>query len=160
MTYTFTHRVECAAGREFAWAFWSEVGNWAAVDPAVESVKLDGPFAAGARGETRPRGVGPVEWRLAEVNEGRGAVVEISLPGASVRFAWEFEELSEGVTRITQRVTMEGGRAGEYVEGMRMLEQNMPAGMGRLAEAIATAWRGSSRAVPSVRMRRSEEEVG
>lgn len=41
MTYTFTHSVECAAGREFAWAFWSEVGNWAAVDPAVESVNRE-----------------------------------------------------------------------------------------------------------------------
>ena len=139
MTYTFAHSVECAAGREFAWAFWSDVGNWAAVDPAVESVKLDGPFAAGARGETRPRGGGPVEWRLAEVSDGRGAVVEISLPGALMRFAWEFEEAGEGVTRITQRVTLEGGRADDYAEGMRMLEEGVPVGMGKLAGAIERA---------------------
>jgi hypothetical protein len=157
MTYTFTHSVECVAGREFAWAFWSDVGNWAAVDPSVESVELDGPFAAGTCGETRPRGGGPVKWRLGEVNGGRGAVVEISLPGALLRFAWEFEELSEGVTRMTQRVTMEGERAGDYVEGMKVLEQNMPAGMDRLAGAIAKT---SGEAVPSARMRRSEEVSG
>lgn len=160
MAYVFTHSVECVAGRGFAWAFWSEVGNWAAVDPAVESVELDGPFASGARGETRTRGGGPVEWRLAEVSEGMGAVVEISLPGALVRFAWEFEESGGEATRITQRVTLEGEREGEYIEGMKMLEQNMPAGMGRLAEAIASASRGSSGDGASVRMRRSEEEVG
>ena len=139
MTYTFTHSVECRAGREAAWRFWSDLKNWAAVDPAVESAKLDGPFEAGSRGETRTRGGGPVEWRLAEVNEGSGAVVEVSLPGAVVRFALKFEESGEGVTRITQRVTLEGERAGEYVEGMKMLEQNMPAGMDRLAEAIEKA---------------------
>jgi hypothetical protein len=137
--YEFTHTVECTVGREFAWAFWSDVGNWAAVDPAVESVSLDGPFRAGARGETRPRGGGPVAWRLAEVSEGRGALVEISLPGAAVRFAWTFEESAGGGASITQRVTLEGERAGEYAEGMKALERNMPAGMGRLAEAIAKA---------------------
>jgi hypothetical protein len=139
MTYTFTHSVECAADRKFAWAFWSDVGNWAAVDPAVESVELDGPFVAGTRGETRPRGGEKVEWRLAEVCEGSGAVVEISVPGALVRFAWEFKEESEGVTSITQRVTLEGERAGDYAEGMRMLEQGAPVGMGKLAEAIEKA---------------------
>lgn len=136
MTYTFTHSVECGADREFAWGFWSEVGNWAAVDAAVESVRLDGPFEAGARGETWPRGGEKVEWRLAEVNDGRGAVVEISLPGALVKFAWEFEAVGESATRITQRVTLEGERAGDYAAGMKMLEQNMPDGMGRLAGAI------------------------
>lgn len=139
MTYTFTHSVECRAGREAAWRFWSDLRNWAAVDPAVESAKLDGPFEAGSRGETRTRGGGTVEWRLAEVSEGRGAVVEISLPGALVRFAWKFEELGEEATRMTQRVTLEGERAGEYAEGMKVLEKNMPDGMSRLAQAIAKA---------------------
>src|SRR4051812_30292729 len=117
MTYTFTHSVECPVGREVAWGFWAEVENWAAVDPAVESVRLDGPFAAGTRGETRMSGGGPpVEWRFAEVSEERGAVVEVSLPGASVKFALTFEELGEGSTRITQRVTLEGERADDYAE--------------------------------------------
>jgi hypothetical protein len=144
MTYTFTHSVKCAIDRKFAWAFWSEVGNWAAVDPSVESVRLDGPFEAGARGETRTRRGGPVEWRLAEVNEESGAVVEMSMPGAVLRFALTFEESCEGGTRITQRVTLEGERAGEYAEGMKTLEQNMPAGMSRLAEAIEKSSGGSA----------------
>jgi hypothetical protein len=37
---------------------------------------------------------------------------------------------------MTQRVTLEGERAGEYVEGMRMLEEGVPVGMRKLAEAI------------------------
>jgi hypothetical protein len=69
---------------------------------------------------------------------------------------WRFEE-SEGGTRITQRVTLEGERADDYAEGVKMLEQYTPEGMRRLAEAMAKA---SGEAAPSVRMRRSEEESG
>jgi hypothetical protein len=141
MAYTFTHSVECPVGRGFAWGFWSDVDNWARVDPAVESVRLDGPFEAGTSGETRQRGGAPVEWKLVEVSEGRGAVVEICLPGASVKFAWAFEESGDEATRITQRVTLEGGRAEDYSEGMKVLEREMPSGMSRLAEAMAKAAR-------------------
>ena len=41
--------------------------------------------------------------------------------GADREFAWAFwlafEERSEGVTRVAQRVTPEGERAGEYEDG-------------------------------------------
>lgn len=144
MTYTFAHSVECPVGREFVWGFWSEVGNWAAVDPVVESVELDGPFAAGTRGETRTSGGETFEWRLAEVSEGRGAVVEMSPPGALLKFVWTFEESGESMTRITQLVTLEGERAGDYAEGMKMLEQGIPVGMCKLAEAIVKASGGTA----------------
>ena len=136
MAYEFEHSVECRAARESAWGFWSDVGNWAAVDPAVESVTIDGAFAAGARGETRARGQAPAAWLLKEVEDGRGATFEKELPGAVLKFAWTFEESAAGGTRMTQRVTLEGERAGEYVEGMRMLEEGVPVGMRKLAEAI------------------------
>lgn len=137
MSYEFEHSVECPAAREFAWGFWSDLRNWTSVDPALESVTVDGPFAAGARGETRPRGQAPVSWRLAEVSEGRGATFEVAVPGAALRFAWTFEEAAAGGTRVTQRVTLGGDRAGEHLGGMKMLEQGIPVGMRRLAEAIA-----------------------
>jgi hypothetical protein len=62
--------------------------------------------------------------------------VEFSLPGASAKFALTFEESGEGSTRITQRVTLEGERADDYAEWMKMIEQMMPEGMRRLSEAI------------------------
>lgn len=143
MSYEFTHSVECRVGRAFAWAFWSDVRNWATVDPAVESVRLDGAFAAGAWGETRARGQGPVGWRLAGVEDGRGATIEMGLPGAVLRFAWAFEESAGGGTRITQHVTLEGARAGDYAEGLKGLEAGIPEGMRKLAEAIAKAGGGA-----------------
>jgi hypothetical protein len=139
MAYTFTHSVECHVEREFAWRFWADVRNWEAVDPAVDAVSLEGPFAAGTWGETRTSGGETVGWRLAEVFEGDGAVVEMSLSGALLKFAWTFEETGEGGTRITQLVTLEGERAGDYAEGMKMLEHGIPEGMRKLCEAMLKA---------------------
>jgi hypothetical protein len=51
---TFEHAVECQASTAFAWRFWTDMNNWAIVDPAVEWAKLDGPFVAGA-GEVASR---------------------------------------------------------------------------------------------------------
>lgn len=46
--WTFDYSVVCSVTVEFAWKFWTDVSNWA-MDADVESVEIDGPFAAGAR---------------------------------------------------------------------------------------------------------------
>jgi hypothetical protein len=137
--WRFEHSVQCQVDRGFAWGFWTEVRNWAAVDPAVEWVHLDGPFTAGTKGTTKPRGLDPTGWKLTEVQDRRGAAIEIAAPGAVLRFVWSFEDSTRGGTRITQRVTLEGERAEEYAEAIRGLEEGIPQGMERLAEAMTNA---------------------
>lgn len=144
MGYEFAHSIECPVSRDFAWRFWSAVENWAAVDPAVEWVSLDGPFASGTRGVTKLHGLGPMEWRLSVVQDGRSATIEIMVDGAVVKFCWRFEEQASGGVRITQRVSLEGERAGEYLEGMRELEQGIPAGMHSLAVGMVRAAEGAA----------------
>lgn len=139
MAWEFTHSVDCPVSREFAWQFWSTVENWL-FDTSAESVTLDGPFAAGTRGTTKPRGLDPLNWQLVEVDEGRNAVIEIDLPGAVTRFRWEFAELSDTVTHITQRVTLEGERAEDYMAGAAELEKGIPEGMRMLTEEILKAY--------------------
>jgi len=56
MRYEFECSVECRVEKDFAWGFWSDVANWSVVDPSVEAVTLDGDFAAGTKGLTKPRG--------------------------------------------------------------------------------------------------------
>ena len=138
----FELSIECQVGRDFAWKFWTNVDNWAAVDPAVEWAKLEGPFIAGTIGRVKPRGADPNQWKLAEVEEGRRAVIEMALPGATVKFQWNFADMTGGGARITQKVTLEGERAAEYEEGMKLLEKEMPPGMERLVEAMVKAARG------------------
>jgi hypothetical protein len=139
MTYTFEYSIDCPVTKDFAWQFWTNVDNWARVDPVVEAVEIDGLFAAGTNGVTQIKGSSPVEWKLIEVKNVETATIEILAPGAAIRFHWVFRESSTSSTVITQYVTLAGERAADYLEGIKQLEQNLPAGMNRLAEAIVKA---------------------
>lgn len=138
MEWEFTHSVECPVGREFAWQFWTTVDNWL-FDVSVEAVTLDGPFATGSRGVTKPRGGDPIHWQIVEVEAGHRAVIEIDLPGAVVQFRWRFEEIADAATRITQQATLAGERAADYLAGAAQLEQGIPEGMRKLVDEITGA---------------------
>ena len=130
--------VPCAAPRATAWRVWSDVRNWAAVDPSVESAEIDGPFASGTRGRTVSRGGEPVEWLLAEVDPGVRAVVEIAVPGAVAHFEMSFADDGAGGSLITQRVWVTGERAAEVrAQELEALARELPDGMRRLAEFVA-----------------------
>jgi hypothetical protein len=135
--WNFEHSVECQADRNLAWYFWTNVSNWAIVDPSVEFASLDGPFQSGAKGTTKPRGGEPIQWRLEDVQEGRGAVVIVPVAGAALRCAWIFEDSATRRTRITQRAMIEGAKADDYVATVAPgLAKGIPQGMKKLAETI------------------------
>lgn len=143
MTYKFKHSIECSVTKAFAWQFWADVNNWSAVDPAVESVELDGPFTAGTKGVTKLYDSAPADWKIVEVKDGESALIEILAPGAVLRFHWVFELLSAGGgVLITQHVSLQGERVKEYLEGMKELEKGIPDGMNRLALAMVAAENG------------------
>ena len=139
--WAFEHSIECGVAAQFAWDFWTDVRNWA-MDADVESIEIDGPFAAGGRGVTNSKSSGRVEWRIAEV-DGRRAVIEAPLPGAVSRITWTFEDTGSGC-RITQRWTLEGDRAATYARDFGpMLEAGIPQGMQKLCEAMQSSARPS-----------------
>ena len=62
----------------------------------------------------------------------------MELSGAVVRFAWTYEELSDGQTRLTQHIVLEGPGAEAYVPFMEEhFVGNIPKGMEKLAEEVA-----------------------
>ena len=132
--WAFEHSVQAQVTPDVAWAFWTDVHNWR-FDPSLESVDLDGPFAAGARGVTKPRRGEPIEWSIREAAPGL-AVIELPLPGALVEFHWTFAPV-EGGTRITQRVTLSGAGSGQYLGvAESQLAVGIPEGMRKLAELM------------------------
>jgi hypothetical protein len=99
---------------------------------------LDGPFQTGTRGATKMWGREATPWRLAEVEPPERATYERELSGAVVRFAWTYEELSDGRTRLTQHIVLEGPGAEAYVPFMEgHFVGSIPQGMERLAEEVA-----------------------
>jgi hypothetical protein len=135
--WSFEHSVECKVDRNFAWQFWTNVSNWPVVDSSVESAALDGSFQSGTKGSTKPRDGEAVHWQLDDVQDGRSAIVIIHVPGAALRCAWKFQDSGIRATRITQRVSIEGERAQDYLSTVAPeLEKGIPAGMRKLAEAM------------------------
>ena len=138
--WRFEYSVTCAVPVELAWEFWTDVRNWS-LDADVEAVTLDGPFAAGARGRTISRSSGVIQWRIADVQQGR-AVLDFPAPGANANFVWTFSECSVGTT-IRQEASLSGPEAQRYAEGFgRALEEGIPAGMRKLSGAIEAAHSG------------------
>ncbi len=139
--WKFEHSIDCAVTTEFAWNFWTNVDNWA-LDADVESIEIDGPFSAGARGFTNSKSSGRVEWRIGEVQAGR-AVIEFPLAGAIGRFVWTFEDI-DGGSRITQRCTLAGEQADTYAKAIGpSLEMGIPAGMRKLCETMENVARAA-----------------
>jgi len=139
MSYKFEYSINCPVNKDFAWRFWTDVANWAKVDPAVESVEMEGPFASGTSGVTHIRGAAPAAWKLIDVKDGESANIEITAPGAAIHFHWVFKESAAGNALLTQQVSLDGERAADYLEGIKQLEQNVPDGMKRLVDAIVKA---------------------
>ncbi|HYH25949.1 MAG TPA: hypothetical protein VD834_11415 [Blastococcus sp.] len=135
-------RAQCnVAGADFAWWFWTEVGNWAVVDPAISHVRVDPAFEVGARGTTVTHEGTQVEWCISEVAAPRRARIEFPVPGAALRVSWVFRPGSTGGCTMTQTMELSGERATEYepIVGPPM-ERSAPEGLHRLAAAIDEAY--------------------
>jgi hypothetical protein len=134
--WRFEHAVECGVPREFAWAYWTNIGNW---DDPPAQFRLDGPFRAGARLTTVLPGE-ELHWVIREVQAGFGALIEMELMRAVVGLRWRFEGTGDRSTRISQTVSLSGDGAEALAGPARMFEANMPEGMRKLAQAMERSW--------------------
>jgi hypothetical protein len=98
-----THAVETSASPAFAWNYWTNVANW---DDPPAIFQLEGPFVPGTRGSTRLPGQEPLHWFIREVTPPNAATIEMSFDGAALSFEWRFVGLSDGRTRLTQRIVL------------------------------------------------------
>jgi len=136
--WQLSQSVEAAVSRSFAWSFWTDIGNWS--DPPARFL-LEGPFAEGARGTTRLPGEPARVWFVREVAAPEGALIEMPLEAATVVFRWRFEALAESRTRMTQTVALRGSTGDPgLLAAVEIFRANLPVGMRKLAEAMASAF--------------------
>jgi len=135
LAWEMTCTAETKSSVASAWAYWTNIANW--YDPPAQ-FELDGPFASGTRGTTRMTGQDPMHWIIAEVTPPFSATIVLELRAATLSFDWRFQELSAGRTRITQRVSLRGENANEYLSQVRTsFTSNLQAGLNKMAAAIA-----------------------
>src|SRR5437667_3197599 len=72
--WEFEHAIECSVSIQFAWTFWTNVRNWV-LDADVDSIEIQGEFAAGTCGVTHSKSSGRIDWRVTEVVQPRKAVL-------------------------------------------------------------------------------------
>jgi hypothetical protein len=132
----FEYSVESDVSPKFAWGYWTDVRNWA--DPPARFT-LEGPFSAGSKGVTVIPGQDPIHWTIEAIEPGRFARITIQLDRAVFSFEWWFEALSDRRTKLTQRIAVTGENAEAYAEGQAAFRENLPAGMKRMAAAMAQA---------------------
>ena len=137
VVYQVEHSVEAPVSPAFAWDWRTDVKNW---DDPPAQFQLDGPFAAGSWGTTRLPGQQPLRWQIRDVQLESSFVIEMQLDQATLSFEWQFDDVSNRQTRITQRIVLAGNNATAYAPQVQAaFGSNLPDGMRRIANAMVAA---------------------
>jgi hypothetical protein len=135
----FEHSAETTATPRAIWRWYEDVERWSRWSPqGVEWATLDGPFAAGSTGRTKPPGSPALRYRLVAVVPNASFVSEAKLPGARMRFEHVIETAGRG-SRITHRVSLYGPLEWVYRRVVRTsIERGLSDGVERLAALAAS----------------------
>ena len=130
--------VETAASPQTVWKIWSDTSTWPEWNPDVQSMTLNGPFAAGTTGTMKTK-QGTRAIQLTEVVPGKSFRLETTVIPLT-RFAFECKVSSSaaGKTTLSQAIVV-GGPLGGLVGGMmgKQIADTFPAllqGLARKAE--------------------------
>jgi hypothetical protein len=107
-----TRSLATRARPDRVWRIWSDTSTWAAWNPDVIAIKLDGAFATGTPGSmtTRAGGTHPIE--LEDVQPGRTFTIRTSpAPLSTFHFKCEVASAGDG-SQISQGVSMSGPLGG------------------------------------------------
>ena len=128
--------VEAKSEPAVAFRYWTRVENMTA-DPGIERIETDGPYRRGMRGTTHLTGGGTTEWIVADVDPGRRLVIDMTLRDATLRVELRFEPRAGGGSVLTQRMTLLGPNAAEYVEQVKAgFESSLGDGMRAVRDRI------------------------
>lgn len=131
--------VETNASPQAAWKIWSDTSTWQDWNPDVQSMTLNGPFAAGTTGTMKTK-QGTRAITLTEVVPGQSFRLETTvIPLTRFAFECRVSPGPGGKTTISQSITV-GGPLGGVVGGMmgRQIADTFPAllqGLAKKAEA-------------------------
>jgi hypothetical protein len=105
--YEITAETTIGGDIEAVWSVATDVAGWPTWDPHEQAARLDGPFAAGTTGWSKPNGGPATAWTITEVVDGSRWASECPLPGGRLAGVNEFEPLGDGRIRCrkTMRVT-------------------------------------------------------
>ena len=102
------HTIEADVRAERIWEVWADVPRWPEWNADIESISIDGPFAAGSTVAMTPRGQETVELRIAEARDAELFVDDAEVAGTRVSTTHRVEPLGEGRVRVVYRLEAAG----------------------------------------------------
>ena len=138
MAWRFDHSAESTARPHDVWQRHLDVDRWCEWSKhGVEWSHLDGPFAVGSKGKSKPPGSRPLRFKLVTVEPNERFASEVKMPGGRLRFEHVIEPSGTG-SRITHSVALNGPLAFLYAPLVRKsVEKGLPDGVNRLAAMSA-----------------------
>lgn len=128
--------IETAASPQAVWALFCDVKGWPSWNAGIETIALEGPFAAGTSFVMKPPGQDAFRSVLTEVHENQGFIDETYVGDLVVTVAHRIEPLSGSRTRITYSVDARGSGAAEIGP---MISADFPDVLAALAAAAEGA---------------------
>jgi len=116
--WTHEHSIETDAAPKAIWRLWADVENWGDWNADIASIRINGPFAAGAEIVMTPAGQNPVHLIVAEAVAHELFVDEAHFGGLLVRTVHRLDQGGQGRTRVTYRMEITGtgvGRLGPQI---------------------------------------------
>ncbi|MCS0601335.1 polyketide cyclase [Streptomyces sp. LP11] len=111
--WTYEHSIETDVAPEAIWRLWADVENWGDWNADITSIRISGPFEAGAEIVMNPAGDDPVHLLVAETAVDELFVDEARFDGLLLRTSHRLDQGEERRTRVTYRMEISGTGAGE-----------------------------------------------
>lgn len=125
--------IDTSASPEAIWRLFRDVGTWGSWNAGIETIALDGPFAAGTTFTMKPPGQDAMRSRLTEVRENECFVDETTVDDLTIRVAHRIERKGDGA-RVTYAVSAEGPGAAEIGPAVASDFPDVLAALARKAE--------------------------
>lgn len=136
MTFDYTRTITTNAPPAAVWALWSDTTTWPGWDPAVQDVRLDGPFAEGTTGTMVLTGPIEVPVSLEVVVPGSRYLDQLTMGELVIRIDHVVRPTDHGGSEVTVSTTIEGPGADEIGP---MVTADAPVAMEALIVAAETA---------------------
>jgi uncharacterized protein YndB with AHSA1/START domain len=109
--WRYEHAAQAPVSQQAVWRLWSEVERWPDWNPDIETITIDGPFAAGSKFVMNPGSDEAVHMTLEEVVSGTSFTDLAEFNGLVLRTIHLMEPVAGGDVRITYAMEITGPNA-------------------------------------------------
>lgn len=133
--YSFGEEAIINGGIDGIWAAATDVPGWPSWDPHQQKARIDGEFAAGTTGWSKPASAPAGTFTITDVEPGRMWITRAGIPFGHLRLENRYDPAGDGMVRVSKRVEVHGPFGPLF---HLIWEKNMRKGMRQTFAALET----------------------